>query len=115
MNIEEFRFYCLSKPGVEEGLPFGPDVLVFKVGGKIFALCPLEPFDSVNLKCDPERAVQLREQYQAVLPGYHMNKKHWNTIMPGQGIADALLKEWIDHSYQLVKASLPSKTREKLG
>ncbi|MBL7943070.1 MAG: MmcQ/YjbR family DNA-binding protein [Flavobacteriales bacterium] len=115
MNIEEFRLYCLSKPGVEEGLPFGPDVLVFKVGGKMFALCPLEPFDSINLKCDPELAIQLREQYPAVQPGYHMNKKHWNTIMLGDGLADAILKEWIDHSYQLVKASLPAKTREKLG
>jgi predicted DNA-binding protein (MmcQ/YjbR family) len=115
MNVEQFRTYCLSKSGVEEGLPFGPDVLVFKVMGKIFALCPLDPFDSVNLKCDPEHAIALREQYSEVIPGYHMNKKHWNTIQLDGRISDKLLREWTDHSYELVKASLPARTREKLG
>jgi len=103
MNIESLREYCLSKPNVEEGLPFGPDVLVFKVGGKIFLLLSLndEPLQ-FNVKCDPEVAIELREEYSCVLPGYHMNKKHWNTIVVDGSVSSKLLKEWIDHSYDLV-------------
>lgn len=103
MTTEEIREYCLSKPGVEESLPFGPDVLVFKAGGKIFLLLPLdEELPQFNVKCDPDLAVELREQHPCVLPGYHMNKKHWNTVVVDGSVKKALLKEWIDHSFDLV-------------
>src|SRR6476620_1757110 len=104
MNIESLREYCLSKPGAEETLPFGPDTLVFKVSGKIFLLAGMddEPL-SFNVKCDPDKAIELREQFACVLPGYHMNKKHWNTIIVDGSVSSKLLKEWIDHSYDLVK------------
>lgn len=115
MNIETLREYCLSKKGVEETLPFGPDVLVFKVMGKVFLLCPLdtEAFQ-FNVKCDPDLAIELREAFDAVQPGYHMNKKHWNTILVNGSIPMKRLKEWIDHSYDLVVSSLPVKQREQL-
>jgi predicted DNA-binding protein (MmcQ/YjbR family) len=115
MNIEDFRDYCLLKAGVTEETPFGPQTLVLKVGGKIFALTDIDTFGSINLKCDPERAVELREQHDYVLPGYHMNKKHWNTVLIGTGALDQQLRELIDHSYELVRASLPRKQREKLA
>jgi len=103
MNIESLREYCLSKKGVEETLPFGPDVLVYKVDGKIFLLASLDEDPlQFNVKCDPELALELREEYPSVLPGYHMNKKHWNTIIVDGSVAAKLLKEWIDHSYNLV-------------
>ena len=103
MNIETLREYCLSKPGTEEALPFGPDTLVFKVNGKIYLLAGLdEPQFRFNVKCDPEKAITLREEYSCVLPGYHMNKKHWNTVVVDGSVGSALLKEWIDHSYALV-------------
>lgn len=114
MDIETFRLYCLSKPGVSEHLPFDDRTLVFKVGGKMFALCDLEEFDGVNLKCDPERAVELREQYDAVQPGYHMNKTHWNTVKVDGDVNGRLLQELIDHSYELIVSSLPKREREKL-
>lgn len=114
MNIEDFREYCLSKPGVTEETPFDQDTLVFKVGGKIFALTSISRYGSVNLKCDPERAVQLRDEFDYVLPGYHMNKKHWNTVVIGSGVSASQLREWIDHSYDLVRASLPKARRELL-
>lgn len=104
MNIETLREYCIAKPDVEETLPFGPDTLVFKVHGKIFLLAGLdEPALSFNVKCDPELALELRASYPAVQPGYHMNKKHWNTIIVDGSIPVKLLKEWIDHSYDLVR------------
>lgn len=106
MNIESFRSYCLSKKGVTEEFPFGEDTLVFKVMGKIFALTDVELFESINLKCDPEKAVQLREEYPAVVPGYHMNKKHWNTVLMNEGLGDRAIGGWIDDSYDLVVASL---------
>ena len=93
MHIETFREYCLSLHGTTEDFPFGKETLVFKVGGKIFALTHVDPFESVNLKCDPEKAVELRERYPAVQPGYHMNKKHWNTVIMDGSIPDTLLKE----------------------
>jgi predicted DNA-binding protein (MmcQ/YjbR family) len=103
MNIESLREYCLSKPGVEESLPFGPGTLVFKVGGKIFLLTGLDNDElRFNVKCDPEKALELREEYPCVLPGYHMNKKHWNTIVVDGSVSSRQLKEWIDHSYDLV-------------
>lgn len=106
MNIESFRSFCLSQKGVTEEFPFDENTLVFKVMGKMFALTDLDSFQSINLKCDPEISVQLREQYASVLPGYHMNKKHWITIVMNGSIADKVLKQWIDSSYQLVAASM---------
>jgi predicted DNA-binding protein (MmcQ/YjbR family) len=100
---------------VEETLPFGPDVLVFKVMGKMFLLCPLDTEGlQFNAKCTPELATELREQYSAVLPGYHMNKQHWNTVLVNGSIPVKLLKEWIDLSYQLVADSLPKKLKAQL-
>ena len=114
MNIEEFRDFCLGLPGATEETPFGPDTLVFKVGGKLFALTSLQTFASVNLKCDPEEAAELRERYDYVRPGFHMNKKHWNTVLIGTGVADAQLREWITQSYQLIVAALPKAVRAGL-
>lgn len=116
MNIEELQKYCLSKAGVEETLPFGPEVLVYKVYGKMFLLCPLDTEKlQFNVKCDPDLALELREQYASVLPGYHMNKKHWNTIIADGSVPAKKLKEWIDDSYELVVGSLPAKTRKSAG
>jgi predicted DNA-binding protein (MmcQ/YjbR family) len=115
MDIESLRLYCLAKPATTEGLPFGEDTLVFKVAGKMFALTGLEAIPpSVNLKCDPQRAIELRDRYLAVAPGYHMNKRHWNTVSMESDVDDDLLRELIDHSYALVTRSLPKKVRENL-
>jgi predicted DNA-binding protein (MmcQ/YjbR family) len=103
MNIESLREYCMSKPGAEETLPFGPDTLVYKAGGKAFLLTGLDSEEfRFNVKCDPDKAIELREQYPCVLPGWHMNKKHWNTIMVDGSVPIKQLKEWIDWSYDLV-------------
>lgn len=116
MDIEQLQSYCLSKKGVEETLPFGPDTLVYKVAGKVFLLTGLDREDfRFNVKCDPGLAEELREQYSCVLPGYHMNKKHWNTIVVDGSVSTKQLREWIDHSYDLVVKSLPKKLREELG
>ena len=117
MNIESLREYCLSLPQVTEDLPFGPETLVFRVAGKIFLLVSLDEDQlSFNVKCDPELAEELRNEYPGrVLPGYHMSKKHWNTIKPGGALGDSLLRDWINHSYTLVLASLPKKTRDMLS
>jgi predicted DNA-binding protein (MmcQ/YjbR family) len=112
MNIESLREYCLSKKEVTDGTPFGPDVLVFKVCNKMFALCDIQSFESINLKCEPEYAVELRERYQGITPGYHMNKLHWNTVMLDGSVPWKLVMELIDHSYELVVSSLPKKVRE---
>jgi len=109
MDIEQFREYCLSFEDVTEEFPFGPDTLVYKVSGKVFALTGLSEFASINLKCDPEKAVELREQYAAVLPGYHMNKTHWNTIRIDHSISDRLIREWIADSYTLVRPKARKK------
>lgn len=115
MNIESLQVYCLSKRGVTEEFPFGEQTLVYKVMGKIFALTSLDSTPlTINLKCDPEKAVQLREEYECVLPGFHMNKKHWNTVVADGSVKDAILKEWIDHSYDLVVQSLPRKLKEQM-
>ena len=114
MDLETFRKYCLSKKGVSEGFPFGEDTLVFKVMGKIFAITSFEQPLSVNLKCDPEKAVELRERYEDVLPGYHMNKKHWNTVNFEGEISVRELNEMTDHSYELVVSSLTKKLKEEL-
>ena len=102
MNIEILREYCISKDDVTESFPFGDDTLVFKAAGKIFALVNLEGDLSINLKCDPSLALELRERYSAVTPGYHMNKKHWNTIFVDGSVPDNEIFSWIDHSYNLV-------------
>lgn len=115
MNIEEFREYCLLKKGVTEHFPFDETTLVFKVMGKMFALTDIADDFSLNLKCDPENAVELRERYPSVQPGYHMNKKHWSTIAVDGSIEDQLLYKWIDHSYQLVVRSLSKNDRKILG
>jgi len=103
----------LKKESVTEEFPFGEDVMVFKVKGKMFALTDVETFSSINLKCDPEKETELREQYGAVQPGYHMNKKHWNTVMIDGSLPDKLLKEWIDHSYELVLGGAKRPVRRK--
>ncbi len=115
MNIEAFRRYCMELKGVEETLPFGPDTLVYKVCGKVFALTGLDSEEfSVNLKCDPDRALELRDEYpDGITAGWHMNKKHWNTVFFESGIADKLLTELIDHSYKLVIAGLPSGIKKQ--
>lgn len=113
MNIEDFRNYCIQLPGTTEETPFGPDVLVLKVMGKMYALCSISDFESINLKCDPEKAVLLREQYNQIIPGYHMNKTHWNTVLV-DGLPDSFIVELIDHSYDLVKTSLPKKIKDLL-
>lgn len=115
MNIESFREYCLSFSGVTEEFPFDENTLVFKVMGKMFALCDVDEFESINLKCDPVIAVELREEYPGLVePGYHMNKKHWNTVSMQGNLPDDLIKEWIKDSYDLVVAKLPKRDREKL-
>lgn len=115
MHIESFREYCLAKPGVTESFPFDEVTLVFKVKNKMFALAGLErdPF-AVNLKCDPDRSIELRGEFDDIKPGYHMNKKHWNTVNCEGEVAEKMIKELIDHSYELVKASLPKKVRIEL-
>lgn len=115
MNTEILREYCIAKDGATESFPFGEETLVFKVGGKIFALLDIESRPTtINLKCDPERAVLLREEFSVVKPGYHMNKKHWNTITVNSSIRSSDLQEWIDHSYDLVRKSLPKAVRDQL-
>jgi predicted DNA-binding protein (MmcQ/YjbR family) len=114
MDLEAFREYCLSKPGSTESTPFGEDVLVFKVAGKIFALAPLDEVPArANLKCDPDLALELRDRYEQVQSGYHMNKKHWNTVELDSGIPDTELRKMIDHSYELVVRKLPRKMRRQ--
>ena len=115
MNIEEFRAYCIAKPGTTEELPFDNRTLVFKVMGKMYALCDIEAFESINLKCDSEKAITLREEYSGITPGYHMNKKHWNTVLSDGAVSDKLLKTLIDDSYNLVAAKLTKKLREELA
>ncbi len=114
MNIEELREYCLSKKGTTEEFPFDDVTLVFKVSGKLFALTSLDKAHSVNLKCDPERAIELRETYDAIKPGWHMNKKHWNTVEMDGSLKPELIISLIDHSYDLVVSKLTKKQKESL-
>jgi len=114
MNAEEIRIYCLNKPETTESFPFDETTLVFKVSNKMYALLSLDEQLSINLKCDPEYAIELREHYPAVTPGYHMNKQQWNTILIDETISDDLLKEWIDDSYWLIVEKLPKRDREPL-
>lgn len=117
MNIEEFREYCINKKGVEETLPFGPDTLVFKVMGKMFAITGLDnPDFSVNLKCMPQYAEELRDKYISIIPGYHMNKVHWNTVeIYKNEVPNELILELIDLSYNLVVDKLPKKDKAILN
>ena len=116
MDIESLRNYCVNKKGVTEGLPFGPDVLVFKVMGKMFSIVSLDEVPlRANLKCDPERAIELREEYEDnILPGYHMNKQHWNTLVLDGRLDPKLVFELIDHSYDLVVEGLTKKLKKEL-
>jgi len=111
MDIEFVREYCLTKVGSSESMPFGDETLVMKVMDKVYALISLEGDLRINLKCDPERAIELREEYPSIQPGYHMNKKHWNTITIEGELSDQELRHWIKHSYDLVVAKLPKKDR----
>ncbi|MDY0081910.1 MAG: MmcQ/YjbR family DNA-binding protein [Ignavibacteriaceae bacterium] len=116
MNIETIHKYCLSKKGAAEDYPFDEETLVFKVGGKMFALIPLEKIPlQINLKCDPEKAVELREEYENVQPGWHMNKKYWNTVIIDENIRWSNVKEWIDHSYDEVVKGLLKKKNKKIS
>ena len=114
MNLETLREYCIQKPVVTEGLPFGEDVLVFKVAGKMFLLISFSQSNRFNVKCDPELAEQLRESHPEIIPGYHMSKKMWNTVYMDGNLTDKQLKEMVDHSYNEVVKSLPKKVRESL-
>ncbi len=118
MNLETFYEYCLSKKAVTEHFPFDKDTLVFKVGGKMFALSSLSQWEkrqpSVNLKCDPERAEELRAEYDDIQPGFHMSKTHWNTINLNKSVSDEFVKELIDHSYELVFISLTKKLQNEI-
>ena len=115
LNVEEIRQLCIARAGVTEGFPFDEETLVLKVGGKIFALLSLGKDFSINLKCDPERAIDLRERFNEILPGYHMNKKHWNTLVLDGNLPDSLVADLIAHSYDLVYDSLPLKARSGIS
>jgi predicted DNA-binding protein (MmcQ/YjbR family) len=115
MDIQEVRRYCLSKNQAQECMPFDDMTLVFKVAGKIFALLSLEIDHGLNLKCDPGRVDELRERYSSIKPGYHMNKNHWNTLQLDGTLSGELIREMIDHSYDLIVDSLPKKRRTELG
>jgi predicted DNA-binding protein (MmcQ/YjbR family) len=114
MNIEQLREYCIAKKSVTEEFPFDNDTLVFKVAGKMFALTSLEKATSVNLKGDPEQNIEWRQQYQAVNPGYHMSKIHWNTVTFNEDVSDKELLNMVDISYELVVKSLPKKVQASL-
>jgi predicted DNA-binding protein (MmcQ/YjbR family) len=114
MDIEQFREYCLSKKGTTECFPFDETTLVFKVAGKMYALSSLDGEPSVNLKCDPEKAIELRDRYSAVLPAYHMSKVHWNTVLLNGSIPEKYIKEWIDESYNLVVSKLTKAEKSLL-
>lgn len=111
INIEEYRDYCLAKKGVTESFPFDESTLVFKVGGKMFGLCGVNNFAYINLKCDPDRALELREEYSAITPAFHMSKVHWNSIGTADGISKKMILELIDHSYDLVYNKLTKKVK----
>lgn len=116
MTPHHARTVCRALPGCTEDQPFGPDTLVYKVGGKVFAILPLDADPAtINLKCHPDRAERLREEYAGVMPGYHMNKRHWNTVVLDGDVPERLVEEMIRHSYELVVNSLPRAVREGLG
>ena len=114
MIIDRFIDFCLQKPFVTETFPFDDKTLVMKVGGKMFALADVNDFTSINLKCDPEKAIELRERYAGITPGFHMNKKHWNTVHVNEDVPEAMINELISESYTLVYNSLPKKIKHEL-
>ncbi len=114
MDIETLHNYCLSKPGTTDGFPFGEDTLVYKVSNKIYLLVNLKNGDRMNAKCGPEQAIEWRERHPEVQPGYHMNKTHWNTVFINQSLSTKQLQEMIDHSYELIIASLPKKAQAEI-
>ena len=114
MNIETYREYCLLLDAVTECMPFDNKTLVFKVGNKLFALTGVDDFKNINLKCNPEKSVELRDQFDSIIPGFHMNKKHWNTLEIDGSLSDKLILELTNHSYDLVRKSLPKKIKEML-
>jgi predicted DNA-binding protein (MmcQ/YjbR family) len=115
MNIEEFRNFCLSFKGATENLPFDENTLVFKVMNKMFALVNIDEFDYTNLKCEPEKCVELRNEYDSITPGFHMNKKHWISVKTDGSIPDDLLKNLITNSYNLIVAKLTKKQKNELN
>ena len=114
MNIEQYRDYCLAKKGVTESFPFDKSTLVFKVMNKMFALIGIESFEFINLKCDPEKAIETREEFSGVTGAYHMSKVHWNSVSTKGDISDKLIYEWIDDSYNLIVSSLTKKLQKEL-
>lgn len=114
MNIEQYRNYCIAKKGATEGFPFDENTLVFKVMGKMFALTGVDNFNFINLKCDPEKAVELREQFNGIKPGYHMNKTHWNSVYLNEDVQDEMIYQLIDDSYNLIVKSLTKKLQQEL-
>jgi len=114
MFLDEYRSYCLGLPGTSESLPFDDKALVFKVLDKMFSLTSIEDFRAVNLKCDPDYALELREKYEFIRPGYHMNKKHWNSVYEPDKIDDQFLKDLVKHSYDLVVSKMTKKKQEEL-
>jgi predicted DNA-binding protein (MmcQ/YjbR family) len=116
MNIEDYRSFCLSLKGSKESMPFDDKALVFSVGGKMFSLTnSIESFDLINVKCEPEQAVELRERYNSVIPGYYMNKKYWNSVKMDNSISDEQIKEWIKTSYKIIVSKLPKRVQKELG
>lgn len=114
MNVLQYRNFCIALPGTTEEFPFDENTLVFKVMGKIFTICDVDEFESINLKCDPLKAIELREMYPAVNPGYHMNKKHWNTVEMDGSLPDDIIEEWILESYDLVVKGLTKSQKTEL-
>jgi len=115
MNIEDYRTFCLSLKGSKETMPFDEKALVFSIKGKMFSLTnSIETFDLINVKCDPEEAIELRERFNAVIPGYYMNKKYWNSIKMDNSISDEQIQKWIENSYKLVVSKLPKKIQKEL-
>ncbi|MGV1011573.1 MAG: MmcQ/YjbR family DNA-binding protein [Flavobacterium sp.] len=118
MDIQQFYEFCLSKKGVTEHFPFDEETLVFKVGGKMFCLTSLKEWEkgtpSLNLKCNPERAEELRAEYEAIIPGWHMSKIHWNTVAFNSDVSDKMMCELINHSYELVYNSLTKKIQKEI-
>lgn len=115
MNIEELRNFCLSLKGAEEGMPFDNKTLIFSVKGKMFCATDVEDYELINLKCDPEEAILMREKYEEVIPGYYMNKKHWNSVKTNGKIPNPLLEEWVKKSYDLVVSGLSQKLKKELN
>ncbi len=114
MNLIQYREYCIQKIHVTESFPFDEQILVFKVANKMFTLTNIRDFSRINVKCNPEKAIELRNQYEGVIPAWHMNKKHWNSLLLNQDLQDKDIYQWIDHSYDLVVTRLPKKIQAQI-